>query len=191
MKPILLILAFVVFAQLGTAQSFSTNVPSVSAFAGIFVSGQRNFSTTYGSTVCFSSGATVRFPLSERFFATAKGSAIFKTNKGYQLRQWIVDVGPGYILPISQDFLFTASTGLAFSIFLDTIPIPVVTSLGSTRGDMNYGAYLTVGVERNVPSLSSAFYLDAYYSYLPRKYTTYTHNFGGTELFAGIRYFFH
>jgi len=186
MKAIIIIAGSALIVQAVSAQEI--NVPSVSIYGGGFVSAQRNFSSTYGSSLCFSSGGSARFPLAERFFALVKASYIFKSNYGYELRQWVTDIGPGYIWPVSEDFYLTASAGLGYSIFLSTFPI--VTAVGSTNGDLNYGVFANIGAERYIPGVSSSVYLEAYYSFLPRRYTAYLHNFGGAEFVVGFRYHF-
>ena len=188
MKAILTITVSMLLIQVGSSQVNMTNVPSVSIKAGAFVSAQRTFVATYGSP-WFLSGVAVRFPVWERFFATGKLSYIFKSNNGYELRQWIVEVGPGYIFPVTEDFSLSVSAGLASTVFLETVPI-VTSTLGNTTGSNNYGIYSAVGIERNVPSLSLSFFVEAYYSYLPREYITTTQNFGGGEFLAGVRYNF-
>jgi len=188
MKTLFLFAAILLFPQSVLSQDSLALYPSISLHAGELLSAQRDFEKTYGSKDGFVFGGGVDFPLIKNVRFAGKTFYFFKSGRGFEWRQWIIDGGLKYTLGISGSFALTVSGGMAFTIFLETTP--VMTVLGRTSGNMNPGFFAGMGAEYFLSSFPLTAFFETDFSYLGWNFPGYTHNYGGTAFSVGVRYHF-
>lgn len=176
---------------LALAQSSGHTPAFLSLGLGPFWTDRSGFAETYGSSTVLAGAGGFGLPVARHVHAYGKVTYIARKSldETEKFKQWLMDAGLQYSLPLVENIAVAFQGGLAYSVVSEET-VEADGSSSCVHGSGFLGLFAGLGAERPLDRSSCSLFLEVQYTASRSDVASFVNDYGGLSITLGIRYRF-